>query len=425
MTRRALVGLASTVLAVAATDRLAVADARADDVAVNVQCQTVGRTKACPTFLLGILDAEPRVRQAPRAAADVTLYFNATVVASTDVALLRFVGDLDGAPRALELTVDLDSRGTDDEQLAQLRAALLRGLALYVAARDPSAVTTAIAEPEAAAGAGTSGELSPWAKSLTLGGDGNWTDSYQAISTSARVDLIRQEPDNEFILAVGGSYGFDRRPPLIIDGEEVSVDSDQYALSVFSQYTRSLNPCWSIGASISGLHEDPAGQHRWLVKPALGIEWDLYTADNPRGNRLAIAYNLGFVHARYNVRDELGEKVVDYPYHFLGAVASVRKDKVTYGLYVGLTDEILHPSRRYSISLSPSLTLQLGDHVDFRLSGNVTRRELPGPLIDEASFNQLLRASYADPLSANVSFNLVLHWDATNGARNDRFDGLL
>ena len=59
------------------------------------------------------------------------------------------------------------------------------------------------------------------------------------------------------------------------------------------------------------------------------------------------------------------------------------------------------------------------------MSGNVTRRELPGPLIDEASFNQLLRASYADPLSANVSFNLVLHWDATNGARNDRFDGLL
>ena len=150
MTRRALVGLASTVLAVAATDRLAVADARADDVAVHVQCQTVGRTKACPTFLLGILDVEPRVRQAPRAAADVTLYFNATGIASTDVALLRFVGDLDGAPRALELTVDLDSRGTDDEQLAQLRAALLRGLALYVAARDPSAVTTAIATPASA-----------------------------------------------------------------------------------------------------------------------------------------------------------------------------------------------------------------------------------------------------------------------------------
>ena len=423
--RRALVSFAATVLAVVATAHGAVADAGRDEVAVNVQCQTAGRTKACPTFLLGILDAEPRVRQAPRAAADVILYFNATVVASTDVALLRFVGDIDGAPRALELTVDLDSRGTDDEQLAQLRPAFLRGLALYVAARDPSAATTAITAPDAAAGARARGEVSPWAKSLNLGGNGSWTDSYSSILTSARFDLIREERASELILDVSGSYGFERRPPLVIDGEEVSVDSDQYALSVFSQYTRNLNRRWSVGASVSGLHEDPAGQHRWMVKPAIGVEWDLYTADNPRGNRLAIAYNLGFIHARYNVRNELGEKVVDYPYHFLGAVASVREDKVTYGLYVGLTDELDHPSRRYSVSLSPSLTVQLGDHVDFRLSGNVTRRELPGPRIDEASFNQLLRASYADPLAADVSFNLILHWDATNGARNDRFDGLL
>lgn len=424
MRARALAGLATTVLA-AATARLAAADAGAHDVAVNVQCQTAGRTKACPTFLLGLLDTEPRIRQAPRAAADVILYFNATAVASTDVALLRFVGDLDGAPGALELTVDLDSRGTDDEQLAQLRPALLRGLALYVAARDPSAVTTAIAEPDAAAPDRASGALSPWAESLTLGGNGSWTESYSSISTSARFDLVREQTDNELILAVSGSYGFDHRPPLVIDGAEVDVDSTQYALSTFAQYTRNLDGCWSVGASVSGLHEDPAGQNRWMVKPALGVEWDLYPADHPRGNRLALAYNLGFVHARYNVRDELGEKVVDYPYHFLGAVASVRQDKVTYGLYVGLTDELLHPSRRYSLSLSPSLTLQLGDHVDFKLSGNVTRRELPGPLIDEASFNQLLRASYADPLSANVTFNLILHWDATNGARNDRFDGLL
>jgi hypothetical protein len=412
-------------LAGGATARVAVADAGAGDVAVNVPCQTAGRTKACPTFLLGILDAEPRVRQAPRAAADVILYFNATAVASTDVALLRFVGDIDGAPRALALTVDLDSRGTDDEQLAALRHAFLRGLALYVAARDPSAVVTTVAEPDAAAVPRTAGGVSPWAKSLTVGGNGSWTDSHSSISTQASFDVIREEPDSELVLDVTGSYGFERRPPLVIDGEEVSVDSDQYALSAFSQYTRNVDARWSVGASVYGLHEDPAGQNRWLVKPALGVEWDLYAADDPRGNRLAIAYNLGFIHARYNVRNELGERVVDYPYHFLGAVVSVRKDKVTYGLYLGLTDELDHPSRRYSVSVSPSLTLQLGDHVDFKLQGNVTRRELPGPLIDEASFNQLLRASYADPLSANVDFNLILHWDATNGARNDRFDGLL
>lgn len=422
---RTLAGLVTSALVLGASARVAAADAGAADVAVNVQCQTAGRTKACPTFLLGILDAEPRVRQAPRAAADVILYFNATTVASTDVALLRFVGDVDGAPRALELTVDLDSRGTDDEQVAQLRPAFLRGLALYVAARDPSAVATAIAEPDAAASARTAGEVTPWSKSLRLGGNGSWTDAYSSLSAEASFALIREEHDSELMVDVTGSYGFERRPPLVIDGQEVSVDSDQYALGVFSQYTRNLDRRWSVGASVYGLHEDPAGQNRWMVKPALGVEWDLYAADDPRGNRLAIAYNLGFVHARYNVRNELGERVVDYPYHFLGAAASVRKDKVTYGLYLGLNDELVHPSRRYSLSVSPSLTLQLGHHVDLELSGNVTRRELPGPLIDEASFNQLLRASYADPLSARVNFNLILHWDATNGARNDRFDGLL
>ena len=38
-------------------------------------------------------------------------------------------------------------------------------------------------------------------------------------------------------------------------------------------------------------------------------------------------------------------------------------------------------------------------------------------------FNQLVRAQYADPLSAGLSFSVSLHWDATNGVRNDRFDG--
>jgi hypothetical protein len=420
--------LALTVLLMAATGRVAAADAdaAAHELAVNIQCQSQGRTKSCPTFLLGMLDAQPRVRQAPRAAADVILYFNATIVASTDVALLRFVGDIDGAPRELELTVDIDSRGTDDEQIAQLRPALLRGLARYVAARDPAGVTTAIAVPAgAAARAAGEGAGSPWAESVTLGGNGSWTESYSSVLTNARLDLIREHTDSEIILDISGSYGFERRPPLIVDGQEVSIDSDQYTISLFSQYTRNLNRRWAVGASINAVHEDPAGQHRLMIKPALGVEWDLYTADNPRGNRLAIAYNLGFVHADYNVANELGEKVADYPYHFLGAAASVRKDKVSYGLYLGLTDEILHPSRRYSLSLSPSITVQLGDHVDFNLTGNVTKRELPGPDIDQASFNQLLRASYAEPLSADLSFNVTLHWDATNGARNDRFDGLL
>ena len=44
--------------------------------------------------------------------------------------------------------------------------------------------------------------------------------------------------------------------------------------------------------------------------------------------------------------------------------------------------------------------------------------------IDPSDFEQLSRLSYADPLQVNGYFNVRIHWDRTNGARNDRFDNL-
>ena len=39
-------------------------------------------------------------------------------------------------------------------------------------------------------------------------------------------------------------------------------------------------------------------------------------------------------------------------------------------------------------------------------------------------YQQLSRLSYAEPLSMNGSFSLRVHWDRTNGARNDRLEDL-
>jgi hypothetical protein len=83
--------------------------------------------------------------------------------------------------------------------------------------------------------------------------------------------------------------------------------------------------------------------------------------------------------------------------------------------------------RRHSISASPSVEVQLGDRVDFSVSFSVTKRELPAPdesLIDPMDFQQLDRLSYAEPFSMNGSFNIRIHWDRTNGQRNDRLTEL-
>ena len=71
--------------------------------------------------------------------------------------------------------------------------------------------------------------------------------------------------------------------------------------------------------------------------------------------------------------------------------------------------------------------VQVGDHVDFSVGFSIAKRELPGPdldAIDPSDFEQLSRLSYADPLQVNGFVNVRLHWDRTNGARNDRFDNL-
>lgn len=390
---------------------------------IYIECEGyMARTKACPTFLRSFVDEQPLLRSAPRADAAVILYVNPTQVANTDRLLLRFVATVRGAPPSLEITVDLDTRTDDDTQRAQLKPAFIRGIALYVAAAHPEAVAIELTAP--AAGVVAAAQTTPWGTSVTVGGTGSWTSDYSSLSSNMDVSVTRVDATSLWALRVGGNYGFERLPPLIIDGTPVSIDSDQYSTYAQASFARHLSTHWALGAGTVVSHEDPDGQYQASSTTTAAIEWDKFASDDPRGNRLAVTYEAGYQVDRYNVPNELGERFAHYPVHKLGARASVRKDKITYGLYVTAGGEVIHPERRHELKLSPSLTLQLGAHIDLNLYLSITKRELPGPDIDEGNFNQLSRADYAQALSAFGFVNLTFHWDRTNGALNNRLDSV-
>jgi hypothetical protein len=172
---------------------------------------------------------------------------------------------------------------------------------------------------------------------------------------------------------------------------------------------------------------DPKGQFDYSWTTSAGVEWDAYRADDPRGNRLALLYFVGHQVERYNIRNVRGERFAQYPIHGLIASGRVRKDQIEVGISFAVNGMLLHPTLRHNISASPFLKWKLGDHVDLSLTLSMTKRELPGPdpdEIDPSDYAQQSRLSYAEPFALNGSLSLSIHWDRTNGARNDRFEDL-
>src|SRR5262245_10609460 len=85
-------------------------------VRIHVECQGWGRTKACPAFLDGFIGETTLLQRAPRAQAQVVLYYNVTFRAADDLVHLRFTSTLPDAPRELEVLQIVDSRAADDAQ---------------------------------------------------------------------------------------------------------------------------------------------------------------------------------------------------------------------------------------------------------------------------------------------------------------------
>jgi hypothetical protein len=396
---------------------------------VAVECESYGRTKACPAFLLGFLDANKVLLSAPRSDADVVLYVSATEVALADRVHLRFVGNVPGAPKVIETDVDVDTRGDDDAQRGELEPAFLRGVALFVAARHPDAVTVALAAPEA--GEVAAPKTSPYDVGLSIGGFGSAfgnpfaDDSY--LNFSGYVSLFGSRVTRKWRVAtnVDASGGVSLSPPLVLDdGTTVSLDTKQWGLSAAATGAWLYNDCYSFGGSVRAFREDPKGQFKDGLTVKAGVEWDKYPSDDPRGNRLAVLYYGGYQVERYNIRNEIGERFAQFPIHGLVASGSLRKDKVGVGVSLSVGGEVLHPGRRHHLSASPYVEWQIGTHVDVSVSFSITKREFPAPdesMIDPGDFELQQRLSYAQPLSMNGSLSLSIHWDRTNGERNNRF----
>jgi hypothetical protein len=405
----------------------------AGPIRVAIECESSSRTKACPAFLLGFVDANKVLLSAPRAAAEVTLYASTTEVALLDRFHLRFVGTVAGAPRVIEVDVDLDTRADDDTQRSQLEPAFLRGMALFVAARHPASVTIEFSAP--AVGAVTSPSTTPWGVAFDIGGSGNAYGNpfkkatrYLNFNGYTSVVVSRIERKTKLIVAVDASGGVSKSPPLVLDdGTTVSLDTKQWATSAGTGGAWLYDDCWSFGGQVRVFREDPKAQFRDGLAVKAGVEWDRYPADDPRGNRLALVYYGGYQVERYNIRNEIGERFAQFPVHGVIASGTLRKDKVGVGISLSIGGEVFRPLRRHHISASPFIEWQLGHHVDLNISFSITKREFPAPdesEIDPSDFELQQRLSYAQPLSMNGSLSVTIHWDRTNGARNDRFNDL-
>lgn len=405
---------------------LAHAHAESGPIRVALECEETGRTKACPSFLLGFIDANGVMLSSPRAGADVVVYATATEVALVDRVQLRFVGRMTGAPPVVELAVDLDTRATDDEQRAQLSPAFTRGMALFVGARHPSSVRIAFEAPAEVAAAGANAG-SPFGLVIDIGGNGSYTQRYR--SASANLNIVGRWVTRERRALAGmfSNAGLNRQPPLEIDGRLVSLDTEHWFVRTGAEYVQLLNDCWSVGAGSFTNFEDPKAQYKYTNRTRAAIEWDRFASDDPRGNRLAFFYHLGWSTERYRVRNELGETFSSHPVHGINAVGSIRHDKLEFGLELETQVQLLHPNRRREVTLSPHVGIKLGDHVDLNLSLSLTQRQIPAPdedAIDPSDFAQLSRLSYAEPLSISGSLNVTIHFDPTNGVRNDRIESI-
>ena len=385
---------------------------------VAIECQDYSRTKACPAFLVGFVEASPLLLSSPRANAQVVLYVNAAPIANDDRLHLRFVGDVRGAPASIEVDVDLDTRGSDDAQRAQLEPAFLRGIALYVAVAHPQAVKIALEAPAGAAGPAPS--TTPWGVSLDLNAFGSWSGPYKSGNGYGELGVARTLATSRLKASIGANGGLDRQPAV----SGVSFNTTRWGANAGGSYERHLNPSYSLELATSTWRDDPKGQFRYGWAGSFAVEWDRYPSDDPRGNQLAVAYGIGYRVEGYNFRNELGERFAHFPEHRLGAAASLRKDKVSYSLQLQVSGELLHPTRRYTLSGSPGIEVQLGDHVDLALSLSVVKRELPEFEIPEDDPEAIGRAEYAQSLSMSAFANIRLHWDATNGVRNNRFTRL-
>ena len=388
-----------------------------DPVAIFMNCQSQGRVKSCK-YLKAHIRSSKQLNLAPRSTADVNLLINTVQQANSDQVQLRYLPTVNGVSMPVELSLTLDSRASVDQQRKELIAGFVKGLAPYMIATNPDALSVRLIEPK-----GKKKIVgSPWGWSISAGGWGNWMDDYQTASLNLNSQLQRMDEINKWIFRAFGRGWLERQPPLLIEDEEISLDSDTYSTGFTTYYSRNIDEKWTVGGTIRTGMSDPEAQFEWTGKTHVGIERNWFPINDPRGNKLSASYLIGGQWDRYNHLNQLGEMEAIFPSHALIVNGTIRKDTWELGLDLGARMELLQPSRRNSINARGWTEVFLGDHVDLRLSLGFTKQAIPGPAsVDATDFESIKQANYAEPLQINGDFNIRLHWDATNGIRNNRF----
>ena len=232
--------------------------------------------------------------------------------------------------------------------------------------------------------------------------------------------MWRTTTRSRFDLWGNGSYDLSHEPSLDIEGHAVSLDTDSWSWSGAGLVERHLNDDWCVGAVLRGGHEDPVGRYLATVRGHVGISRDWFPSDDPRGNQLALTALAGVQSDWYNETNALGEDEAIFPTVGLMAQGSVRLDTVTLSLDLSAGTQL--PFNRYVVSADADASIELGDHVDLSLYASVTQQAIPGPAdLDTSSYEAVTRSNYAEPLSVSGNLNLNVHWDNSNGARNNRF----
>ena len=419
--------LTVALIAVAATARVGQAAAdKTTALGVTLQCEAWGRTKACPDFLLGFIDDNPYLRQAPRSDAAIFMFVTTTGVGNDDHLHFRVVGKVAGAANTVEFDTKLDTRATDDDLRAQLQPAFARGVALFIAAAHPSAVAISFTAPTASdSAAKPAATLSPWDFQLRINAYGNRSNRYSSTTTYENFSLARTTPTSIHRINLSGAYRVNKLPPLMVGDQVISLNTRAWSGSIGGMTEHQLAPHWAYAVRGSAGIADRRAQTRRDANAEAALAWDRYHSNDPRGNQFAVAYGLGLAYQRFNFINVLGERFAVYPRHSLGASGNFRRDRVQYALSANADAELLHPTRRYALSFEPSISWQVGSHIDLNVSVSVIKRAVPGPAdVDETDADQLARAAYAEPLALSGSFGITVHWDRTNGARNNRFASL-
>lgn len=391
---------------------------------VHIVCQQAGRTKACPTLLRAIIDDEPITQAAPRAAADVILTFNVVERGNIDVADLRLLvraRDLrQVAGPQVVVQAQVPTRAADDEQRAALGRGLRRALLPLVEARAPDLVEVSYTTPGATANARTSNlDAGFW-----VGGHYDWTPKFQTGSGWIGMSFGQVGRMERWKLDVDGSYAFQHQPPLTLDnGAKVDVDTQSHGINYRLVVERSLDAHFAFGMLLRGGIQDRQRLYLFGGRSHLGLSWDLFAADDPRANHLTLAYLAGVQTDVYHEPNVLFQETAGFVSHGAVFSGSMRLGTTTLGLTGRVFGHLSRPDQRYELSFQPNVGVQLGANVDLELALVVTKQAFPGRLeTDVKELAAIAGQSYAEPLRIIPQFNLVLHWDRTNTARNNRWD---